>query len=70
MIAAEGHFVAAIGDARVSAVDVRDIAAMAAIALTQDGHDGKTCTITGSAAVTHTEMASAISKGSGGGSPS
>jgi uncharacterized protein YbjT (DUF2867 family) len=62
MIAAEGHFVAPIGDARVSAVDVRDIAAVAAIALTHDGHDGKTYTITGPAAVTHTDMASALSK--------
>jgi uncharacterized protein YbjT (DUF2867 family) len=65
MIAAEGHFVAPIGDARVSAVDVRDIAAVAAIALSEDGHDGKTYTITGPAAVTHTEMASALSKAIG-----
>jgi uncharacterized protein YbjT (DUF2867 family) len=65
MIAAEGHFVAPIGDARVSAVGVRDIAAVAAIALTEDGHDGKTYTITGPAAVTHTEMASALSKAIG-----
>ena len=62
MIAANGHFVAPIADARVSAVDVRDIAAVAAIALTEEGHDGKTYTITGPPAVTHTEMASALSK--------
>jgi uncharacterized protein YbjT (DUF2867 family) len=65
MIAAQGHFVAPIGDARVSAVDVRDIAAVAARALTEEGHDGKTYTITGPAAVTHTEMASAVSKAIG-----
>ncbi len=65
MIAAEGHFVAPIGDARVSAVDVRDIAAVAAIALSEEGHDGKTYTITGPAAVTHTEIASALSKAIG-----
>jgi uncharacterized protein YbjT (DUF2867 family) len=65
MIAAEGHFVAPIGDARVSAVDVRDIAAVAAIALSEEGHDGKTYTITGPAAVTHIEMASALSKAIG-----
>src|SRR5262245_26949762 len=65
MIAAEGHFVAPIGDARVSAVDVRDIAAVAAIALTEEGHDGKTYTITGPAAVTHAEIASALSKAIG-----
>jgi uncharacterized protein YbjT (DUF2867 family) len=52
MIAKDGHFVAPIGDARVSAVDVRDIAAIAAVALTEEGHEGKTYTITGPAAVT------------------
>jgi nucleoside-diphosphate-sugar epimerase len=60
MIAKEGHFVAPIGDARVSAVDVRDIAAVAAIALAEPGHEGKTHTIIGPAAVTHTEMAGAL----------
>jgi uncharacterized protein YbjT (DUF2867 family) len=65
MIATEGHFVAPIGDARVSAVDVRDIAAVATRALTESGHEGKTYTITGPAAVTHTEMASAIAEAIG-----
>jgi uncharacterized protein YbjT (DUF2867 family) len=65
MIAAEGHFVAPIGDARVSAVDVRDIAAVAAIALTEESHDGKIYTITGPAAMTHTEIASALSRAIG-----
>jgi hypothetical protein len=35
MIAGEGRFVAPIGDERVSAVDVRDIAADAAVVLTE-----------------------------------
>ena len=65
MIATEGHFVAPIGNARVSAVDVRGIAAVAAIALSEEGHDGKTYTITGPAAVTHSEMASALSRAIG-----
>jgi uncharacterized protein YbjT (DUF2867 family) len=65
MIASEGHFIAPIGDARVSAVDVRDIAAVAATALIEEGHEGKTYTITGPAAVTHTEMAGALSKAIG-----
>jgi uncharacterized protein YbjT (DUF2867 family) len=65
MIAAQGQFVAPIGDARVSAVDVRDIAAVAARALIEDGHDGQTYTLTGPAAVTHTEMAGALSKAIG-----
>jgi uncharacterized protein YbjT (DUF2867 family) len=65
MIASEGHFVAPIGHARVSAVDVRDIAAVAAVVLTEEGHDDKTYTITGPEAVTHTEMASALSQAIG-----
>jgi uncharacterized protein YbjT (DUF2867 family) len=65
MIATEGHFVAPIGDARVSAVDVRDIAAVASRALIELGHEGRTYTITGPAAVTHSEMASAITEAIG-----
>jgi uncharacterized protein YbjT (DUF2867 family) len=65
MIANAGRFVAPIGDARVSAVDVRDIAAVAAVALTDSGHQGKTYTITGPAAVTHAEMARAIASAIG-----
>jgi len=60
MIAADGHFFAPIGDARVSAVDVRDIGEVAAVALTEEGHVGQTYTLTGPAAVTHTEMAEAF----------
>jgi uncharacterized protein YbjT (DUF2867 family) len=60
-IATEGRFFAPIGDARVSAVDVRDIAAVAAVALTEPGHAGRIYTITGPAAITHAEIAEAIS---------
>ena len=49
----------------MSPVDVRDIAAVAAVALTEPGHEGKTYTITGPAAVTHTEMAAAIAEAIG-----
>jgi uncharacterized protein YbjT (DUF2867 family) len=65
MIAKEGRFVAPIGDARVSAVDVRDIAAVAAAALAERGHEGKTYRITGPSAVTHAEMADVIAKAIG-----
>jgi uncharacterized protein YbjT (DUF2867 family) len=64
-IRAEGRFAAPIGDARVSAVDVRDIAAVAAAALTEPGHAGATYTITGPAAVTHAEIAAAIGEATG-----
>lgn len=49
MIVKEGKFFAPIGGAHVSAVDVRDIALVAAAALTEDGHSGKIYTITGPA---------------------
>jgi uncharacterized protein YbjT (DUF2867 family) len=65
MIANEGHFFAPIGDARVSAVDVRDIALVAAIVLTEPGHVGKTYTITGPTSLTHAEIAHAIAKAIG-----
>ena len=59
-IATSSRFFAPIGDARVSAVDVRDIAAVAAVALTEPGHSGQSYTITGPAAITHGEIAAAL----------
>jgi uncharacterized protein YbjT (DUF2867 family) len=44
----------------VSIVDVRDIAAVAAAALTQSGHEGKIYDITGPESLTHAEMASRL----------
>src|SRR5215467_12406491 len=64
-IMSEGRFSAPIGDARVSIVDVRDIAAVAAAALTQSGHDGKIYDITGPESLTHAEMASQLSEAVG-----
>jgi uncharacterized protein YbjT (DUF2867 family) len=60
-IASEGRFFAPAGDARVSVVDVRDIAAVAVAALTRSQHEGKTYDITGPAALTHAEMAAQLS---------
>jgi uncharacterized protein YbjT (DUF2867 family) len=59
MIREQGRFFAPIGEARVSAVDVRDIA-VACAALTEPGHEGRTYTITGPEAVTHAHIAAAI----------
>ncbi|CCH54828.1 NAD(P)H azoreductase [Fibrisoma limi BUZ 3] len=53
----QGKFFAAVGTARISVVDVRDIASVAAATLTEPDHDGKTYTITGPDALTHAEMA-------------
>lgn len=50
------------GSARISHVDVRDVAAVAAHVLTSDGHDGATYTITGPQALTYDEVAAALSR--------
>jgi uncharacterized protein YbjT (DUF2867 family) len=42
-------------------VDVRDVAAIAELALTHAGHEGRTYTITGPEALTHAEMAEELS---------
>lgn len=60
-ISTEGRFFAPIGDTRVSAVDVRDIAAVAAIALTETGHESATYDLTGPEAITHAQIATALS---------
>jgi uncharacterized protein YbjT (DUF2867 family) len=59
-VIAAGVMQAPIGDAAVSVVDARDIAAVAAAALTEDGHIGKTYTVTGPAAVAHVEIATEL----------
>src|SRR6516165_4480075 len=56
----QGALQAPIGDAAVSVVDARDIAAVAAAALTEDGHVGKTYTVTGPAAASHAEIATEL----------
>jgi uncharacterized protein YbjT (DUF2867 family) len=64
-IATQNAFYAAIGDAKVSAIDVRDIAAVAVASLIESGHEGKIYDLTGSQTLTHTEMAAILSKAIG-----
>jgi uncharacterized protein YbjT (DUF2867 family) len=64
-IAEQGKFFAAVGESKISAVDIRDIAAVAVEALTEDGHTGKIYNLTGPAAITHTEMAKYLSNALG-----
>jgi len=52
-------------DAKISYVDVRDIAAMAATALTKPGHVNKAYTLTGAEALDHERITAKISKASG-----
>jgi uncharacterized protein YbjT (DUF2867 family) len=62
---AQGTLPAPAGESRISAVDVRDNAAVAAAALTRPGHEGRTYTLTGPEALTHGDMARAIAEASG-----
>lgn len=64
-IAAQGQFYAPIGEARVSAIDVRDIAAVAATTLTESGHEGAIYTLTGPASITHAQIATALTSALG-----
>ena len=56
-IISQGKIFAPAGDAAVSVVDTRDLAAAAAAALTQPGHEGKIYALTGPEALSHQEMA-------------
>lgn len=60
LIAEHSTLSAPIGTAAVSAIDVRDIAEVAAAALIEDGHQRATYTLTGPAAITHEEIAEAL----------
>jgi len=61
-IQARGAFHAPAGDMQYSAVDVRDIAAVAAHVLTEPGHQWQRYTITGPEALSHTEIAERFSQ--------
>ena len=59
-IRTSGSFAMPVADARVSVVDGRDVAAVAAACLTAGGHAGRAYTLTGSEALTHSEIADLI----------
>jgi uncharacterized protein YbjT (DUF2867 family) len=50
------------GDGQVSQIDIRDLAAVAAKVLTEDGHVGKVYTLTGPEAVTNAQVARLLSE--------
>jgi len=64
-IRAEGAFYSTCGEAWISHVDVRDIAAVAVKVLTGSDHAGKAYTLTGPDALTYDEMAGELSKALG-----
>ena len=64
-IRAQGAFYGAMGNARTSYIDVRDIAAVAVRALRSSDHDGKTYELNGPEALTCAEVAERISRHTG-----
>jgi uncharacterized protein YbjT (DUF2867 family) len=58
----QGAFYGSEGDGRVSHIDIRDVAAVAVKALTEDGHVGKAYTLTGPEALTNKEIAQILSQ--------
>ena len=61
-VRAQGAFYGAMGNARTSYLDIRDIALVAAKALRGGEHDGKTYELNGPEALTCTEVAEKISR--------
>jgi uncharacterized protein YbjT (DUF2867 family) len=64
-IRTQAVFYGSLGDSRMSYVDVRDVAAVAAKTLTDSGHSGKIYELNGPEALTSTQIADKISKHSG-----
>jgi uncharacterized protein YbjT (DUF2867 family) len=64
-IVSQGAIFAPVGNSRISIVDVRDIAAVAAVALTEAGHEGRNYVITGPQALTYTDIAQHFSRALG-----
>ena len=60
-----GHFYDPVGSARVSYIDVEDVAAVAAAVLTGGGHANQTYSLTGPAAVSSHEAAELLSRAAG-----
>jgi len=60
-----GRLFAPAGDAAIAMIAPSDLAAAAVVALTEDGHEGRTHVLTGPAALTYTQVAEALSRATG-----
>ncbi len=56
-----GKIFAPAGDAEIAMIDRRDLASVAALALTEDEHDGRTYQLTGPEAITYHHVAAQLS---------
>jgi uncharacterized protein YbjT (DUF2867 family) len=57
-----GKIFAPVDDAKIAMIDRRDLAAVAALTLTEDGHDGRTYLLTGPEAITYRDVAAQLSE--------
>jgi uncharacterized protein YbjT (DUF2867 family) len=60
-----GNFYVDAGDARISMVDTRDVAAVATVALTEPGHTGACYEVTGPEALSYHDVASKLTEALG-----
>ncbi len=58
----DGAMYGAAGEGKIAAIDARDIAAVAAKVLREDGHAGKTYQLTGKEPLSHAEVGAKLSK--------
>lgn len=61
-IGPDGVFYSNAGEARISMVDTRDVGAVAAVLLTEPGHEDDECDVTGPAALTYHDVAEKLSR--------
>jgi len=59
---ADGSFCVNAGSARISMVDARDVAAVAAVTLTDQGHEGRRYDVTGPEALSYADVARRLSR--------
>lgn len=64
-VATQGQLYQVGGDARASLIDARDIAAVVARTLTDEGHEGETYTLTGPESLSYTDVAAKLSEATG-----
>jgi uncharacterized protein YbjT (DUF2867 family) len=58
----EGKVYSPAGEAQIPMIDTRDIAAVAAVTLTEPGHEGKRYTLTGPAAISYREATAVLAE--------
>ncbi len=64
-ITTQNAFYGSQGEGQVSHIDIRDVAAVAVKALTEDGHQGKAYTLTGPEALSNEQVAEVLSEDTG-----